>query len=187
MNRQYYDRELVSGRNTATASKSAYDKVWQRDKGICVYCGNPADVLDHVIRWADNGPGITSNLVCSCQKCNTYKASHPRGLKLLTRAIFWLMTHDEDVSWMDRFYPDIERSLKRPKIIIDETTKPKPRDLTIQKPIIPRNHKTRTIAFRLPNAVMDVLERRAGKQGLRVSDYLRARVIYDTNRNHGGK
>ena len=47
--------------------------------------------------------------------------------------------------------------------------------------------KTTTIAFRLPNNVMDVLERRAGKQGLRVSDYLRTRVIYDTMRKHGGK
>ncbi len=41
---------------------------------------------------------------------------------------------------------------------------------------------TTPIAFRLPNEVFAVLERRANKQGILVSEYIRKRVIYDTLR-----
>ena len=43
---------------------------------------------------------------------------------------------------------------------------------------------TEAIALRLPNKVCAILERRASKQQKKVSDYLRKRVIYDTERSH---
>lgn len=43
---------------------------------------------------------------------------------------------------------------------------------------------TKPLALRLPNKIYVILERRANKQGKKVSDYLRARVIYDTCRSH---
>ena len=50
--------------------------VFERDEGFCVYCGNPAREIDHVIPTKDGGKSIRSNLVCVCSRCNTKKAHH---------------------------------------------------------------------------------------------------------------
>lgn len=47
------------------------------------------------------------------------------------------------------------------------------------------SHTTKIIAFRLPNEVYSILERKAGKQGIKPSEWLRKRVIYDICRKHG--
>lgn len=41
---------------------------------------------------------------------------------------------------------------------------------------------TKPLALRLPNEVVTVLKRRAEKQGMKVSEYLKRRVIYDVKR-----
>jgi len=46
---------------------------------------------------------------------------------------------------------------------------------------------TDVIALRLPKEVVTVLQRRASKQNKKVSDYVRARLIYDTCRSHKRK
>lgn len=46
---------------------------------------------------------------------------------------------------------------------------------------------TKPVALRLPNAVYEVLERRAKKQGKLVSEMVRARIVYDTQRQHKKK
>ena len=43
---------------------------------------------------------------------------------------------------------------------------------------------TTAIAFRLPNAVVAILERRAKRKGMILSDYLRWRTIYEVERKH---
>lgn len=43
----------------------------KRDGGICQYCGDPGDVIDHVLPFAHGGRTVLSNLVCSCQRCNS--------------------------------------------------------------------------------------------------------------------
>jgi len=222
MEYQYKDRGLATDKGSVTPPRAVSDYVWQRDGGICIYCGNPAQVLDHVIRWADNGLGISSNLVCSCNKCNIYKGKHPRGLKQLTRAIFWLMTHDEDVSWMDNFYPDIEANLKRPRVyaldrerqtsprikqrteamadIIDgfefsgvdklERVKLPPLKQKWEGEYVPDKVKkssksstrTKVVAYRLENDVYSIVERRAGKRKVKVSEYLKNFISRDARR-----
>lgn len=47
-----------------------------------------------------------------------------------------------------------------------------------------RSHTTRVYALRLPNEVGDIIDRRAAKQGIKPSEYLRRRVVYDTLRKH---
>uniref|UniRef100_A0A6M3Y5A0 Putative homing endonuclease n=1 Tax=viral metagenome TaxID=1070528 RepID=A0A6M3Y5A0_9ZZZZ len=80
-------------------------KIFERDSGICVYCGSPAQEIDHVISIQDRGPTILSNGVCACKSCNHHKAKHPEdAMDYLTKAIFWLMQKGEDTSWMDEFY-----------------------------------------------------------------------------------
>ena len=46
---------------------------------------------------------------------------------------------------------------------------------------------TTVICVRLPNEVFAILKRRADKQGLLVSEYLKRRIQYDTLRSHGKK
>ena len=189
MEHHYSGRYLASGSGSAQPSKSIRDVVWKRDEGLCIYCGSPAQVLDHVIPWGQNGPSISSNLVCSCNKCNIYKGRHPRGLKHLTRAIFWLITHHEDTTWMNDFYPSIESKLKRggqgksarETVRIKYTT---PYEEPHEK--APRQKKqslkTKAIATRLPNDVYAVIERRAKKRNMKVSEWLKGFVTYDARR-----
>ena len=46
---------------------------------------------------------------------------------------------------------------------------------------------TKPVGFRLANNVYAIIERRAGRQGISVGEYLRKRVKYDTLRKHGGR
>lgn len=101
MKRKYRD---IKGRERGGGWPSTARYVWERDGGLCVYCGGFAQVLDHVIRNADNAPTISSNLVCCCNRCNAFRGRHPDDMDTLTRAIFWLLSHGEDTTWMDEFY-----------------------------------------------------------------------------------
>ncbi len=103
MKRKYKDIRGIRRQNR-TYQPSTLRKIWARDKGMCVYCGAPAQELDHVIAWMDNGPSVSSNLVCTCKSCNHYKSKHPNDIDMLTRAVFWLSSCGEDTSWMDDFY-----------------------------------------------------------------------------------
>ncbi|MHB1681955.1 MAG: HNH endonuclease [Bacilli bacterium] len=44
--------------------------VYKRDGGICVWCGQSADTLDHIIPASQGGKFHPSNLMCACQSCN---------------------------------------------------------------------------------------------------------------------
>lgn len=86
------------------ASPSLLRKIFERDNGVCVYCGNLAQEVDHVIPIRDGGKTISSNLVCACRSCNRRKKNHFGDPVWLTRAIFQLLQQEEDTSWMDSFY-----------------------------------------------------------------------------------
>ena len=185
MNRHYKDRQLLTGRNSSPPSKAVHDFVRARDKGVCVYCGSPANVLDHVLRWADGAPSISSNLVCACQKCNTYKGKHPKGLKHLTRAIFWLLTKGENLSWMNDFYPTIEANLKKQSVEyrFEQIEKEKRKKETTWKSSKSRPSKiTKAVALRLSNDVYGVVERRANRRGIKISEYIKLAITIDARR-----
>ena len=74
--------------------------IWERDGGRCVYCGNHAEQIDHVVPTSRGGPNIKANKVCVCRACNAHKYNKLEQ-DALTRAIFWLLQHDEDMSWLD--------------------------------------------------------------------------------------
>ena len=82
------------------------DKIFERDGGKSIYCGMPAQEVDHVIPCADGGNGISSNGVCACRSCNGKKAHHLEDF--LPRAIFWLMEKGEDTRWMDKHYEQVD-------------------------------------------------------------------------------
>lgn len=47
--------------------------VLRRDRRICVYCGGPADTVDHVLPRCRGGGDTWFNLVAACQACNGIK------------------------------------------------------------------------------------------------------------------
>lgn len=64
--------------------------IYARDGSTCQYCGKKLGTdklnLDHVVPKAQGGHNTWENLVCSCFKCNTKKASRtPKeaGMKLI--------------------------------------------------------------------------------------------------------
>ncbi len=83
-------------------SSKLENKIFERDGGKCIYCGDYASEIDHVIPAIDGGLAISSNGVCVCRSCNTKKAHHLGDF--LPRAIFWLMEKGEDIEWMDKHY-----------------------------------------------------------------------------------
>ena len=89
-------------RRSKNFSPSMINKIFERDDGTCIYCGSPAQDIDHVIPLSAGGITHPSNGVCSCHSCNCKKSKHPDNIDTLTRAIFWLSTKGEDTSWMDK-------------------------------------------------------------------------------------
>ncbi len=66
--------------------------VYERDHGICGYCGKPmalaAATLDHIVPQSQGGPTTWENLVLACRRCNTKKADRSlkeAHMKLLVR------------------------------------------------------------------------------------------------------
>ena len=52
------------------------DKVWQRAKGKCEYCGNNKNLeFDHIVPWSKGGSNTYRNLQLLCQGCNRSKGS----------------------------------------------------------------------------------------------------------------
>ena len=51
--------------------------ILNRDRGICHYCGAPANTVDHVIPRSAGGTDHPQNLVAACQPCNRSKGAKP--------------------------------------------------------------------------------------------------------------
>ena len=50
--------------------------VMERDNWTCVYCGQPAEEVDHIIPKQIGGHDYPSNLAAACKKCNYYKSTN---------------------------------------------------------------------------------------------------------------
>lgn len=59
--------------------KAIRDYVLYRDRATCQYCGDSGIDLDHVYPWANGGTHHESNLVVSCETCNSIA-----GLRVFT-------------------------------------------------------------------------------------------------------
>ncbi len=47
--------------------------VFARDGGRCVYCGGPANSVDHVVPRSRGGTHTWDNVVAACRPCNAHK------------------------------------------------------------------------------------------------------------------
>lgn len=45
--------------------------VWERDGGICQYCGDAAEAIDHIYPKSLGGKSVPSNLALACETCNS--------------------------------------------------------------------------------------------------------------------
>jgi 5-methylcytosine-specific restriction endonuclease McrA len=63
--------ELTPKRAKRRFRQAIYD-AWDSK---CAYCGAPATSLDHIIPRFRSGPSNRNNLIPSCQRCNSNKAS----------------------------------------------------------------------------------------------------------------
>ena len=78
-----------------------WEYVWRRDEGICVYCGNEGQEVDHVLSRSQGGPDIPGNVVFSCHSCNLQKrGTHERYIAI---GFAHLMSVGESLDWVDRF------------------------------------------------------------------------------------
>jgi len=48
-----------------------------RDKHICMWCGEPATTVDHIIPSSRGGSDLPHNLLASCSECNTKRGNRP--------------------------------------------------------------------------------------------------------------
>ena len=67
----------IKGKTSRWPRTLKYVKRWvlERDRYTCVYCGKPANEVDHVIPRHLNGSDAPSNLVASCRRCNNLKGT----------------------------------------------------------------------------------------------------------------
>lgn len=47
----------------------------QRDNYVCVYCGQNADTVDHLVARSKGGLDNIDNLVAACSRCNTLRGT----------------------------------------------------------------------------------------------------------------
>lgn len=47
----------------------------QRDNYVCVYCGQYADTVDHIVSKSKGGLNNLDNLVAACRRCNTLRGT----------------------------------------------------------------------------------------------------------------
>lgn len=76
-------RDLQRG----TAAERGYDHDWrkarldalERDGWVCVWCGQPANTVDHLVPLAHGGARLDpTNLAASCGRCNSARGGKTR-------------------------------------------------------------------------------------------------------------
>lgn len=77
-----------------------HDAIEVRDDCRCVYCGDYASEVDHVVPRSLGGPSIRSNLVMCCMPCNRQK-NNSLEFKWLYLAFRHLLTKGESLAWLD--------------------------------------------------------------------------------------
>ena len=58
-----------------TLSRSKRDRILRDSNWMCIFCGDPADVVDHIVPFAYSEDDKESNLAASCSVCNTIAGS----------------------------------------------------------------------------------------------------------------
>lgn len=84
--------------------------IWDRDRSRCVYCGEKALQIDHVVPRHFGGPTITANGVLACRTCNTRKGNS-LSIETLTHAFSYLLRHHEELTWVEHLWLSTRESV----------------------------------------------------------------------------
>lgn len=79
-----------------TKPKYSKTKLFQRDSGLCAYCGKAANTVDHIVPRSVGGQTTWMNTVCSCLKCN-----HKKSNRTPEAANMRLLFKPYEPSWYD--------------------------------------------------------------------------------------
>ncbi len=78
--------------------------VYERDRGLCIFCGKVAVDIMHYISRGNLGLGIEENLACGCRECHMRldQSKHRNEMLKIFR------------SYLDELYPNFtERKYKK--------------------------------------------------------------------------
>ena len=81
----------MSKRSKATAIPMKVKKiVYERDRGLCIFCGRPGDPVAHVIPRSRGGLGVEQNIVTACWQCHQAMDNGTYGKAFVKDAIRYL-------------------------------------------------------------------------------------------------
>lgn len=84
--------------------KKVKDIVFERDKGCCIFCGNPGMPNAHYIPRSKSGLGIEQNIVTACISCHSRMDNSHERYKFLQLAKEYLWLQYPDFSDERRIY-----------------------------------------------------------------------------------
>lgn len=73
--------------------------VYERDGGLCIFCGRPGDPVAHVLRRSRGGLGVPENIVTACAACHREFDEGRRSAEMMQTAI----------AYMENLYPGWSR------------------------------------------------------------------------------
>lgn len=73
MRAKYHSKNTARKRSVAFLPPLIRELVFERFEGLCAYCSEPADTLDHVIPVKLSGESARGNLLPACRSCNCRK------------------------------------------------------------------------------------------------------------------
>lgn len=80
-------------------SRTTKIEVYERDRGLCIFCHRPGAPNAHVIARSHGGLGIPENIVTACPECHRRMDNTPDRNRYINRA----------VEYLKRFYPNWSR------------------------------------------------------------------------------
>lgn len=96
--RRAYRVAAISDRTQLSSAMRSYVEI--RDNNRCVYCGETATEIDHVLPVSKGGRNFRGNLVACCNRCNTEKRVSIDPI-WLTTAFRHLISKEESLEWLD--------------------------------------------------------------------------------------
>jgi hypothetical protein len=60
----------------------------KRDHYTCLWCGQPATTVDHIVPSSKGGSDLPRNLLASCKECNTIRGNRSAFSYLMEKANF---------------------------------------------------------------------------------------------------
>lgn len=85
-------------------SKKTKERVFERDMGVCIFCGAPGLPEAHVIPRSHGGLGIEQNIVTACRLCHYKLDNSTDRQQMLQKAAEHLMRHYPDWNKKDLIY-----------------------------------------------------------------------------------